>query len=118
MAKKLDYTYCQAAPVIEWFGNKWVMVVLLKLEELEIARFNELYRCIPSLSEKVLASTLDLLEQDGLVERRLYADVPPRTEYRITEFGATLLPHLHAMIDWGKANFATIQANRSKVIKK
>ncbi|WP_354667239.1 winged helix-turn-helix transcriptional regulator, partial [uncultured Duncaniella sp.] len=55
MAKKLDYEYCKAAPMLEWLGNKWALVVLVKISENEPVRFNELYRNIPSVSEKVLS---------------------------------------------------------------
>lgn len=54
MAKKLDYDYCRAAPMLEWIGNKWTLVVLMKISESGPIRFNELYRNIPSVSEKVL----------------------------------------------------------------
>jgi hypothetical protein len=50
MAKKLDYEYCKAAPMLEWLGNKWALVVLVKISENEPVRFNELYRNIPSVS--------------------------------------------------------------------
>ena len=52
MAKKLDYEYCKAAPMLEWLGNKWALVVLVKISESGPVRFNELYRNIPSVSEK------------------------------------------------------------------
>ena len=58
MAKKLDYEYCKAAPVLEWLGNKWAMAVLLKIAENYPVRFNELYRAIPSVSEKVLCRSV------------------------------------------------------------
>ena len=52
---------------------------------------------------------------DGLLERRLYADVPPRTEYSVTEFGRTLLPHVQGLIEWGRENFDTIMHNRARL---
>ena len=55
MAKKLDYGYCKAAPILEWIGNKWALVVIVKIYESGPVRFNELYRSIPSVSEKVLS---------------------------------------------------------------
>mgnify|MGYP000268133833 FL=1 len=58
MAKKLDYDYCRAAPMLEWIGNKWTLVVLMKVSESGSIRFNELYRNIPSVSEKVLSQVL------------------------------------------------------------
>ena len=81
MAKKLDYGYCKAAPMLEWIGNKWALVVLVKISESESVRFNQLYRDIPSVSEKVLSQVLRQLVTDGIVSRKLYPDVPPRVEY-------------------------------------
>lgn len=77
MAKKLDYEYCKAAPMLEWLGNKWALVVLVKISENEPVRFNELYRNIPSVSEKVLSQVLRQLTTDGIIHRELFPDVPP-----------------------------------------
>ena len=112
MAKKLDYEYCKAAPMLEWLGNKWALVVLVKISENEPVRFNELYRNIPSVSEKVLSQVLKQLATDGIIERQLYPDVPPRVEYSITDLGKTLLPHVEALIKWGQDNFEQIMTNR------
>lgn len=113
MAKKLDYEYCKAAPMLEWLGNKWALVVLMKISENGPMRFNELYRNIPSVSEKVLSSVLKQLTTDGIIGRQLFPDVPPRVEYSITDFGKTLLPHVQALIEWGRENFNQIMKNRS-----
>jgi DNA-binding HxlR family transcriptional regulator len=114
MVKKLDYAYCKAAPMLEWLGNKWTLVVLMKISEKEPVRFNELYRTIPSVSEKVLSQVLRQLAADGIIRSELFADVPPRTEYSVTDFGKTLLPHIEALINWGRDNFDTIMSNRQK----
>ncbi len=114
MAKKLDYEYCKAAPMLEWLGNKWALVVLVKISENEPVRFNELYRNIPSVSEKVLSQVLKQLTNDGIIERQLYPDVPPHVEYSVTDFGKTLLPHVKALIKWGPDNFEQIMINRQK----
>ena len=116
MTKKLDYGYCKAAPMLEWIGNKWALVVLMKISENEPVRFNELYRNIPSVSEKVLSQVLRQLTIDGLIRRELFPDVPPRTEYSVTDFGRTLLPHVEALINWERDNFDTIISNRQKHI--
>lgn len=113
MAKKLDCEYCKAAPMLEWLGNEWALVVLVKISESEPVRFNELYRNIPSMSEKVLSQVLKQLTTDGIIERQLYPDVPPRVEYSITDLGRTLLPHVQALINWGRENFDKIMKNRS-----
>lgn len=115
MAKKLDYEYCKAAPMLEWLGNKWALVVLMKISGNEPVRFNELYRNIPSVSEKVLSQVLKQLTTDGIIERQLYPDVPPRVEYSITDLGRTLLPHIQTLIDWGRDNFDRIMQNRNNM---
>ncbi|WP_289770952.1 winged helix-turn-helix transcriptional regulator [Duncaniella muris] len=112
MVKKLDYEYCKAAPMLEWLGNKWALVVLVKISENGPVRFNELYRNIPSVSEKVLSQVLRQLAADGIIRRELFPDVPPRTEYSVTEFGKTLLPHVEALLNWGRENFERIMENR------
>ena len=69
-------------------------------------RFAELWRAIPGLSERVLARQLDELERDGLVARRVYPEVPPSVEYRLTPRGSTLCPILKQMWKWGAAHSA------------
>lgn len=100
--------------MLEWIGNKWALVVLVKIAENEPVRFNELYRTIPSVSEKVLSQVLKQLTNDGIIDRQLFPDVPPRVEYTISDFGKTLLPRVEALIDWGRTNFDQIMANRQK----
>lgn len=100
--------------MLEWLGNKWALVVLVKISESEPVRFNELYRNIPSVSEKGLSQVLRQLTADGIIRRELFPDVPPRTEYSVTDFGRTLLPHVEAFINWGRDNFDTIMSNRQK----
>lgn len=114
MARKLDYRYCKAAPMLEWLGNKWTLVVLVKISEDGPVRFNELYRNIPSVSEKVLSQVLKQLTEDGIIRRELFPDVPPRVEYSLTDLGRTLLPHVEALMDWGRENFDKIMTNRQK----
>ncbi len=114
MTKKLDYEYCKAAPMLEWMGNKWALVVLLIVSENEPVRFNELYRTIPAISEKVLSQVLRQLYTDGILDRQLYPDVPPRVEYSVSDFGKTLLPHVKALINWGRESFDQIMSNRQK----
>lgn len=100
--------------MLEWLGNKWALVVLIKISENEPMRFNELYRNIPLVSEKVLSQVLRQLTTDGIIRRELFPDIPPRTEYSVTDFGRTLLPHIEALINWGRENFDTIMSNRQK----
>lgn len=115
MAKKLDYGYCKAAPMLDWLGNKWALVVLVRIYGNEPVRFNELYRSIPSVSEKVLSQVLKQLTADGLVRRELFPDVPPRVEYSLSDLGMTLIPHINALMTWGQENFETIMINRKTI---
>ncbi len=112
MAKKLDYEYCKAGPMLEWLGNKWALVVLVKISGSQPVRFNELFRTIPSVSEKVLSQVLKQLTLDGLICRELFPDVPPRVQYSLSDLGRTLLPHVEALIKWGHDNFEQIMINR------
>lgn len=112
MRKKLDYEYCSASPVLEWLGDKWILVVLLKLHESGIMRFNELYKLIPTISEKMLSVALRSLETDGLIHRKVYPEVPPRVEYYVSDFGMTFIPHLENLMQWGQENFSVIMKNR------
>ena len=112
MRKKLDYKYCSASPILEWMGDKWALVVLLQLYENDVMRFNELFKLIPSISEKMLSSVLRSLETDGLIHREAYPEVPPRVEYTVTDFGKSLIPHLKNLVQWGQDNFTTIMNNR------
>lgn len=112
--KKLDDDYCPAATAIEYLGNKWVLAVFVTLHESGTMRFGELYRTIPSISEKMLADALRMLETDGLIAKRIYPEIPPRTEYRISELGASLIPHLKGLMQWGRENRQTIEENRAR----
>ena len=102
--------------MLEWIGNKWALVVLVKISENEPVRFNELYRNIPSVSEKVLSQVLKQLTTNGIIERKLYPDVPPRVEYYVSDFGRTLLPHVEALINWGRDNFEISKYQHGKWI--
>lgn len=119
MAKKLDYEYCKAAPMIEWLGNKWALVVLMKISENEPVRFNELYRNIPSVSEKVLSQVLSQLTIDGIIQRKLFPDIPPHTEYSVTDLGKTLLPHVISLANWGARTlrYNNLKSTKTKIDK-
>ncbi len=114
MQKKFKYDQCAAAPIAEWLANKWVPVLLLALRDGTPQRFNTLYRATPALSEKMLAQTLRMLAQDGLIEKIIYVELPPHTEYRLTELGRSLIPHLEALRQWGRDHLAEICAHRAK----
>lgn len=102
------YTRIEACPirnVISRFSGKWAMLVLCVLAENETTRFNTIGRAIPDISPKVLTETLKNLESNGLVKRTVFAEVPPKVEYSLTELGRDLLPHLYGLIGWAVENF-------------
>ena len=100
--------------IIARITDKWSLLVLYFLEQKEVLRFNDLWRQIPDISQKMLTSTLRHLEEDGLISRELFAEVPPRVEYRLTERGKSLIPHLDALIAWGIKHFGEIITDRDK----
>ena len=105
---------CPMRNVIAHFANKWSMLLLVILDEFGVMRFNELSRAIPDISPKVLSGHLKALESIGLVKRNLYAEVPPRTEYELTELARTLIPILNQLSAWGRENLTAIQGNLTK----
>ena len=105
---------CPVRNVVARFGNKWALLVILVLSENEPIRYNELGRKIPDISSRVLSNTLRILEADGLVNRRLYQEVPPRVEYSLTETGHSLVPIIIKLTEWAQNNMKTIIEHRSK----
>ena len=100
--------------VVARFGNKWALLVILVLCENEPIRYNELGRKIPDISSRVLSNTLRTLEADGLVNRRLYQEVPPRVEYSLTETGRSLVNIKIKLTECAQNNMKTIIEHRKK----
>lgn len=78
-------------------------------------RFNDIHRSVADISQRMLTVTLRTLEADGLIFRKVYAEVPPRVEYYLSPTGESLIPHLQALIDWAIENTPTILESREKV---
>lgn len=96
---------CPVRNVISRFSGKWAILILCVLAENEATRFNAIGKAIPDISPKVLTDTLKSLEADHLVLRKLYAEIPPRVEYSLTDLGRSLMPHINALIGWALDNF-------------
>ncbi len=90
--------------ILAIIGDKWTTVVLYCLSILEHRRFNELQKQIPDISKKMLIQTLRKLERDGLLKRTIYLQVPPKTEYRLTEAGHKLREPIAWLCQWGMDN--------------
>ena len=91
---------CPLTAALSVIGGKWSLICLYWLDP-GTRRFNELRRLMPDISHKVLTATLRSLESEGLISREIYAEVPPRVEYRISDHGKTVLPILQAVRAWG-----------------
>jgi DNA-binding HxlR family transcriptional regulator len=101
------YLACPIRQVISRFGDKWSMLVLYTLHTSGsgVLRFNELHRQMTDCSQKMLSATLKNLEQNNLISRKVYPEVPPRVEYALTETGKSLMPSITSLIEWAKAHF-------------
>lgn len=96
-------------------GDKWTIFLILSLDFLGgRARFSELERAVPGISQRMLASTLKSLERDGLVTRELFPEVPPRVEYELTDLGRSLLNLMNGLVDWAKANWEQVKKSQLK----
>ena len=97
------YTNCPVEAGLDLIGGKWKSILLFRVME-ETRRFNELRRLVPSMTQRMLTNQLRELERDGLINRKVYAQVPPKVEYSITEFGRTLEPVLVALKNWAESH--------------
>ena len=93
---------CPVTPVVQMLQGKWKLQILYELCIKCPMRFGELKKSIGSVSQKVLTAQLRDMEEKGLVNRQVYAEVPPRVEYSLTDLGKSLKPILDAMWIWGE----------------
>ena len=91
---------CPVETTLSLISSRWTVLIIIELLT-GTKRFNELKKSINNISQKVLTSNLRNLEENGLIERTVYAEVPPRVEYSLTETGLSLKPILDALWDWG-----------------
>lgn len=93
---------CHKELTLAVIGGKWKLIILWHLGLDGVKRFGELNRLIPHITQKMLTNQLRELEEDQLVHRVVYPEVPPRVEYSLTPYGESLMPILKLMYDWGK----------------
>ena len=86
-------------------GGKWKMEIIYQLASYQLLRFNELKRNISNITYKMLSAQLKELEQDGIIVRNEYPQIPPKVEYYLSEKGKSLVPVLNEMCKWGNTNF-------------
>ena len=93
---------CPVATTVALIGSKWKLLIIRNLLE-RPWRFNELKKDLEGISQKVLTDSLRSMEEDGLITRTVYPEVPPRVEYALSDLGRTLKPILDSMVEWGNA---------------
>jgi DNA-binding HxlR family transcriptional regulator len=103
---------CKAREILDLVGDKWSLYVIYRLGA-GTKRFNELKREIEGISQRMLTVTLRGLERDGLVSRKMYAVMPPRVEYSLTDLGRTLLDMSIALASWAEDHIDEIEAARA-----
>jgi DNA-binding HxlR family transcriptional regulator len=95
---------CPIRDIISQLGDKWSLLVLVTLKSNGVMRFSDIHRSIGDISQRMLTVTLRSLEASGLVDRKVYAEVPPRVEYFLTKSGNGLMPHIKNLVDWALEN--------------
>lgn len=96
-----QYEDCPVRATLEVIGGKWKPAILYFIEK-GICRFGAMHRMLPGISKRMLTSHLRELERDGIIHREVFAEVPPKVIYTLTDLGKTLVPVLSAMANWGE----------------
>jgi DNA-binding HxlR family transcriptional regulator len=94
---------CPVTATMQLIGGKWKILILYLIDN-DINRFGKMGMVLKDVSKQMLTTQLRELEADGIIERKIYPEIPPRVEYFLTEKGKSLLPIIHLMRDWGNAN--------------
>jgi DNA-binding HxlR family transcriptional regulator len=97
-----DENTCPVTATMKVLGGKWKPILINAIYFTSPARFGELKRSVVGITQSMLTSQLRELEDDGIITRKIYAEIPPRVEYTLTEFGLTLSPIIQSMAEWGK----------------
>ena len=108
MRTKDEMPACPVATTVQLIGSKWKLLIMRNLLK-RPWRFNELRRDLDGISQKVLTDSLRSMEEDGIITRTVYPEVPPRVEYALGELGESMRPIIQAMEQWGteyKKNYA------------
>lgn len=109
-------SYCSPAIAEEAFRlleGRWKLAIMFHLFDRETMRFSELERAIADISQRMLSQQLRALERDGIVLRTIYAEVPPKVEYRLTPFGASARFALHSILTWAAGRAETLRTAES-----
>lgn len=108
MRTKQELPECPVATTVQLIGNKWKLLIIRNLLN-RPWRFNELKRDLDGISQKVLTDSLRSMEEDSIITRTVYPEVPPRVEYALSELGESMRPILSSMEQWGTNYKASIE---------
>jgi DNA-binding HxlR family transcriptional regulator len=114
LEKYMDHVDCPIRQILDRFGDKWSILVLCLLSHRGTLRFNQISSHISDISQRMLTLTLRSLETDGLVSRKIYAEVPPRVEYELTPLGKSLIPYIENLAEWAAQNMPEVIRNRKE----
>lgn len=113
MKKSKDFTTCSVDYAFRRIGGKYKGRILWYLHNHEVLRYGELRKIIVDITPKMLTQTLRELEEDHLVHRNVYHEVPPKVEYSLTEIGQELIPFIHYLKQWGDQQIAKAKSKGS-----
>jgi len=107
---------CDFRDMLSRIGDKWSLLVIVILEGMphRRARFSDLKRSIPGISQRMLTATVRNLERDGMLTRHVYAEVPPRVEYELTTLGRGLMDPVRGLVSWLQSNWPVIRSSRDR----
>ena len=100
MLTKEEMPACPVATTVQLIGSKWKLLIMRNLLQ-RSWRFNELRKDLEGISQKVLTDSLRSMEDDGIITRTVYPEVPPRVEYALSDLGESMRPIMSAMEEWG-----------------
>ncbi|MBF7688141.1 winged helix-turn-helix transcriptional regulator [Acinetobacter rathckeae] len=105
---------CPSRQILEHLTSKWSVLILRCLSQHHVLRFSQLKHHIDGVSEKMLSQTLRMLEQDDFITRKVYAEIPPKVEYRLTELGQQAAEKIDHLVFWIEENLEDILASRQQ----
>ncbi len=109
-----DENTCPVTATMKVLGGKWKPILINAIYFTAPARFGELKRSVRGITQSMLTQQLRELENDGIISRKIYAEIPPKVEYTLTEFGLTLSPVIQTMAQWGEE----FKLNKKKIQSK
>lgn len=113
-----DETTCPVTATMNVLGGKWKPILINAIYFTSPARFGELKRSVIGITQSMLTSQLRELEEDGIIKRKIYAEIPPRVEYTLTDFGLSLSPVIQSMAEWGKQYWLINESKKPKIKSK